>query len=103
MLSLSFHNKAMRLSCVQRQKIVPFFITLVLVIAFIVPPAHGRSYHKDSDGVIWARVCAQLKVYEVNLVTGEIRYPSDRDKNENNPQELPTNGCHNSCTRREDV
>ena len=93
----------MSLSFVEWRKLAPFFTAFVLVVAFMVPPAHGRSFHKDSDGVIWARVCAQLKVYEVNLVTGEIRYPSDRKKNENNPQEIPTNGCHNSCTRREDV
>ena len=85
-----------------RQKAVPLLLPIMLVFAFAVPPAHGSSFSKDADGEIWVTVCAPLKVYEVNILTGEIRYPTDTDRNDN-PQEMPVNACHNACARREDT
>ena len=86
-----------------KQKTAQLLLPIMLVFAFAVPPAHGSSFSKDVDGELWARVCTPLNVYDVNIVTGEIRYPSDAEKNENSPQDTPVNACHNTCARREDA
>ena len=103
MSRFSFHKLAMSFLFLMKQKTAPLMLPIMLVFAFAVPPAHGSSFSKDGDGELWARVCTPLKVYDVNIVTGEIRYPSDEERNENSPQEVPVNACHNACARREDA
>ena len=98
MLRVNFHKPVIGLLFRGKQKAASLTISFMMMAAFFVPPVHGNSLNEDSNGEIWARICTQMRVYEVNIVTGEIRYPLE---NENNPQDTPLNACHNLCSRRE--
>ena len=103
MNKLRFHKMAKSLLFAGRQKLAPLMISTMLMSALFVPPAHGNSLRKDSNGEIWVQMCTPLRVYEINIMTGEIRYPSENGQNEKKPKDTSLNACHNACARREDA